>query len=66
MVNSKAKIRDEIFNRTLVGKLWVDNPFNARAFKLTMIQAWSLKNLVEAEDLWKNLSLFRFSTKKDA
>lgn len=48
MVNSEAKIRDEIFNRTLVGKLWTDNPFNARAFKLTMIHAWRLKNPVEA------------------
>jgi hypothetical protein len=57
---------EDVFHRTLAGKLWTDSPFNIRAFKQTMIQAWRLKNHVEVEDLKKNLFLFRFTTKKDA
>jgi hypothetical protein len=57
---------EDLFRRTLAGKLWTDSPFNVRAFKQTMIQAWRLKNQVEVEDLKKNLFLFRFATKKDA
>lgn len=57
---------DENFNRSLVGKIWTDIPFNIRAFKSTMIQAWRLKNQVEIQDLNKNLFLFRFASKKDA
>ncbi|WJX41610.1 hypothetical protein P8452_28938 [Trifolium repens] len=57
---------EDLFRRTLAGKLWTDSPFNVRAFKQTMIQAWRLKNQVEVEDLKKNLFLFWFATKKDA
>jgi interleukin-1 receptor-associated kinase 1 len=57
---------DETFQRTLVGKIWTENPYNVRAFKQTITQAWRLKNTVEVQDLQKNLFLFRFSTKKDA
>ncbi|XP_058740824.1 uncharacterized protein LOC131623919 [Vicia villosa] len=56
---------DEIFQRTLAGKLWTDNNFNSRAFTSTMISAWKLKNPVETQELNKNLFLFRFSTKRD-
>lgn len=38
---------DEVFRRTLAGKLWSDNPFNVRAFKSTITQAFRLKNPVE-------------------
>ncbi|XP_058746134.1 uncharacterized protein LOC131619008 [Vicia villosa] len=56
---------DEIFQRTLAGKLWTDNSFNSRAFTSTMISAWKLMNPVETQELNKNLFLFRFSTKRD-
>jgi interleukin-1 receptor-associated kinase 1 len=56
---------EETFQRTLVGKIWTENPYNVRAFKSTIIQAWRLKNSVEVQELQKNLFLFRFSTKKD-
>ncbi|CAL5186026.1 unnamed protein product [Lathyrus oleraceus] len=65
-VNGEAEIGDGVFHRTLVEKLWTDSPFNARAFKTTMIQALRLKNNVEAQDLSKNLFLFRFSKIRDA
>jgi interleukin-1 receptor-associated kinase 1 len=57
---------EETFKRTLVGKIWTENPYNVRAFKQTITQAWRLKNPIEVQDLEKNLFLFRFSTKKDA
>lgn len=38
---------EEIFQRTLAGKLWTDNNFNTRAFTSTMISVWKLKNLIE-------------------
>ncbi|XP_058749288.1 uncharacterized protein LOC131622280 [Vicia villosa] len=56
---------DEIFQRTLAGKLWTDSNFNSRAFISTMISAWKLKNPVESQELNKNLFLFRFATKRD-
>lgn len=37
-VKEDVEIGGEIFIRTLVGKLWMNNPFNVRAFKSTMIQ----------------------------
>lgn len=57
---------DEGFNRTLVGKIWTDSPYNPRDFKNMILQAWHLKNPVEIQDLNKNLYLFRFSRKKEA
>lgn len=57
---------DESFSRTLVGKLWTENPYNTRAFKQTMLQAWRSRNPVEIQDLNKNLFLFKFSSKKEA
>ncbi|KAK2353708.1 hypothetical protein QL285_091304 [Trifolium repens] len=54
------------FKRSLVGKIWTENPYNVRAFKQTITQAWGLKNSIEVQDLEKNLFLFRFTTKKDA
>lgn len=36
-----------IFNRTLVGKISADSPYNVCAFKSTIVQAWRLKNPVE-------------------
>lgn len=65
MVDGKAELEDKIFHRTLVGKLCTDNPFNNKVFKTKMIQAWRLKNIVKAQDLGKNLFLFRFSLKSD-
>ncbi|XP_058751474.1 uncharacterized protein LOC131624535 [Vicia villosa] len=56
---------EELFQRTLAGKLWTDSSFNVRAFKSTMISAWKLKNQVETQDLGKNLFLFKFATKRD-
>ncbi|XP_058742109.1 uncharacterized protein LOC131614556 [Vicia villosa] len=56
---------DEIFQRTLAGKLWTDSSFNSRAFTSTMISAWKLKNPVETQELSKNLFLFRFATNRD-
>jgi hypothetical protein len=57
---------DDTFKRSLVGKLWTTNPFNARIFKQVIVQAWRLKNPVEVQELNKNLFLFKFSTKRDA
>lgn len=57
---------DEIFRRTLAGKLWSDNTYNVRAFKQTIVQSWHLRNPVEIQDLSRNLYLFRFATRKDA
>jgi len=57
---------DEVFSCTLVGKIWTERPYNARAFKQTIIQAWRSRNPVETQDLNKNLFLFKFATKKEA
>jgi hypothetical protein len=57
---------EEFFDRSLVGKLWTVDPFNARIFKQVITQAWRLKNTVEVQDLNKNLFLFRFVSKRDA
>jgi interleukin-1 receptor-associated kinase 1 len=57
---------EETFKRSLASKTWTENPYNVRAFKQTITQAWRLKNPIEVQDLEKNLFLFRFSTKKDA
>lgn len=56
---------EDSFNRTLVGKLWTESPYNIRAFKQTMIHAWRLKKSVEVQDLNKNLFLFKFSSQRD-
>lgn len=56
---------EEIFTRSLVGKLWTEDSFNSRIFKQFMVQAWRLKNPIEVQDLNNNLFVFRFSTKKD-
>ncbi|CAJ2652060.1 unnamed protein product [Trifolium pratense] len=57
---------DESFSRTLVGKIWTESPYNIRAFKQTMTQAWRSRNPIEIQDLNKNLYLFKFATKKEA
>ncbi|XP_024629915.1 uncharacterized protein [Medicago truncatula] len=57
---------DEIFSRTLVGKLWIETPYNTRAFKQTILQAWRARNPVEIQDLNKNLFLFKFTSKREA
>jgi hypothetical protein len=57
---------EELFNRSLVGKLWSVDLFNVRIFKQVITQAWRLKNTVEVQDLNKNLFLFRFASKRDA
>ncbi|MCH96370.1 hypothetical protein A2U01_0017356, partial [Trifolium medium] len=57
---------DESFNRTLVGKIWTESPYNVRAFKQTMTQAWRCRNPVDIQDLNRNLFLFKFATKKEA
>ncbi|XP_058749039.1 uncharacterized protein LOC131622001 [Vicia villosa] len=56
---------EEIFRRSLAGRLWTDGSFNSRAFRNTMVAAWRLKNPVEIQELNKNLLLFNFSTKRD-
>ncbi|XP_058782243.1 uncharacterized protein LOC131656565 [Vicia villosa] len=56
---------EEVFQRTLVGKLWTERNFNTRAFTSTMIEAWKLRNPVEIQELSKNLFLFKFATKRD-
>lgn len=56
---------EESIQRSLAGKLWTENPFNARAFKQTIVDAWRLKKLVEVQELGKNLFLFTFSSKRD-
>lgn len=65
IVEAEEGGEDEIFQRTLAGKLWTDNSFNSRAFTSTMISAWRLKNPVEVQELNKNLFLFRFAAKRD-
>lgn len=66
IVDEAEAYKDELFRRTLAGKLWTNNTYNVKAFMQTTIQySWRLKNPVEVEDLDKNLYLFRFSTKKD-
>ncbi|CAK8564243.1 unnamed protein product [Lathyrus sativus] len=55
----------DIFQRTLVGKLWTDNNFNSRAFTNTIIGAWKLINPIEVQNLNKNLFLFCFDTIRD-
>jgi hypothetical protein len=57
---------DEIFRRTLVGKLWTESSYNVRAFKQTMTQAWRLKHPVDIQDLNKNMFLFHFCSKRHA
>lgn len=66
MVEDDVTVEGEAFGRTLVGKIWTDVPYNIRAFKQTMIQAWRLKNTVEIQDLNKNLFLFKFVSRRDA
>ncbi|XP_024642377.1 uncharacterized protein [Medicago truncatula] len=65
-VEDDVTVEGEAFGRTLVGKIWTDVPYNIRAFKQTMIQAWRLKNTVEIQDLNKNLFLFKFVSRRDA
>ncbi|GAU21788.1 hypothetical protein TSUD_329120, partial [Trifolium subterraneum] len=57
---------DESFSRTLVGKIWTESPYNIRAFKQTMTQAWRSRNPIEIQDLNKNLFLFKFATRREA
>jgi hypothetical protein len=57
---------DESFSRTLVGKIWTEIPYNTRAFKQTMLQAWRARNPIEIQDLNKNLFLFKFTSKREA
>ncbi|XP_058748819.1 uncharacterized protein LOC131621797 [Vicia villosa] len=56
---------EEVFQRTLAGRLWTTTGFNSRAFTTTIIGAWKLKNGVEVQELNKNLFLFRFATKRE-
>ncbi|CAK8532009.1 unnamed protein product [Lathyrus sativus] len=56
---------EEIFQRTLAGKLWTDNKFNARVCMSTMVGVWKLKNLVETHELRTNIFLYCFATKRD-
>lgn len=56
---------DESCQRSLAGKLWTESPFNTRAFKSTIVDAWRLKRPVEVQELGKNLFLFTFTTKRD-
>ncbi|XP_058747000.1 uncharacterized protein LOC131619963 [Vicia villosa] len=56
---------DEISQRTLAATLRIENSFNSRAFVNTMLGASKLKNLVESQELSKNLFIFRFATKRD-
>lgn len=65
VVAEEEVCEEETFQRIVVGRLWTDNSFNARAFKSTMISVWKLKNQVETQDLGKNLFLFKFATKRD-
>lgn len=58
-------VGEESFQRSLAGKLWTESPFNIRAFKQTIVDAWKLKWSVEVQELAKNLFLFIFSTKRD-
>ncbi|XP_058727315.1 uncharacterized protein LOC131598755 [Vicia villosa] len=65
VVAEEEVCEEESFQRTLAGKLWTENSFNAEAFKSTMVSVWKLKNQVETQDLGKNLFLFKFATKRD-
>lgn len=65
-VEDDVVVEEEPFRRTLVGKIWTDVPYNVRAFKQTMTQAWRLKNNVEIQDLNKNMFLFKFASRRDA
>ncbi|CAL5199238.1 unnamed protein product [Lathyrus oleraceus] len=56
---------EESFQRTLVGNIWMESSFNAKTFKITMLNAWKLKIPFETQDLSKSLFLFKFSTKRD-
>lgn len=58
-------IEEEVYGRSLLGKLWTDNAYNVRAFKQTIVEFWRLKNPVETQELGKNLYLFRFCNKRD-
>lgn len=58
-------VGEESFQLSLAGKLWTETPFNVRAFKTTIVDAWKLKKPVEVQELGKNLFLFIFSTKRD-
>lgn len=62
-VDGKTELEDKVFHRTLVEKLWTNNPINTRAFQSTIPQAWHLKN--NAQELGKNMFLFRLSSKRD-
>ncbi|XP_045821710.1 uncharacterized protein LOC123914553 [Trifolium pratense] len=65
-IEGNELVEDDTFNRSLVGKIWTTNSFNARIFKQVIVQAWRLKNPVEVQELNKNLFLFKFTTKRDA
>lgn len=56
---------DEIFQRMLAGKIWMDNSFNVWAFMNTMVGAWKIKNQVETQELSKNIFWFMFVIKRD-
>jgi hypothetical protein len=57
----EEQMEEEVYGRSLVGKLWTDNNYNVRAFKQTIVDFWRLKSPVETQELGKNLYLFRFS-----
>jgi hypothetical protein len=61
----EEQMEEEVYGRSLVGKLWTDNNYNVRAFKQTIVDFWRLKSPVETQELGKNLYLFRFSAKRD-
>lgn len=44
----------------MVGKLYTQSSFNARAFKTTMTNVWRVKNGVEIQDISNNLFTFKF------
>lgn len=56
---------EEIFQRTLAGRLQNESSFKSRVFTIIMIGAWKIRNPVETQELSKNLFLFCFSTKRD-
>lgn len=61
IVEVEEECDGDVFERTLTGKLWMESSFNSKLTS-TMIGAWKLRNLVESQELSKNLFLFRFST----
>ncbi|MCI19443.1 hypothetical protein A2U01_0040599, partial [Trifolium medium] len=63
--DDEEQVEEEVYGRSLAGKLWTDNAYNVRAFKQTIVEFWRLKNPVETQELGKNLYLFRFSSKRD-